>query len=201
MSPVPGRHDLKYVEMILLSEVSQTEKDKYHMISLICGILKMIQMNLFTKYTVREFGMDIGGSEGKASACSVGDVSLIPGSGRSRGEGNGNPLQCSCLENPTDRGAWWATVYGVAKSQTRLSEFTSLHFTSLHVHTATFKMHHLQGPTAWHRVFNGMWQPWMGGEFGGEWIHQHVCWSPFAVRLELSQHRSSTILQYKIKSL
>ena len=90
----------------------------------------MIQMNLFTKYTVREFGMDIGGSEGKASACSVGDVSLIPGSGRSRGEGNGNPLQCSCLENPTDRGAWWATVYGVAKSQTRLSEFTSLHFTS-----------------------------------------------------------------------
>ena len=37
------------------------------------------------------------------------------------GEGNGNPLQCSCLENPMDRGAWWATVYGVAKSQTRLN--------------------------------------------------------------------------------
>ena len=45
------------------------------------------------------------------------------------GEGNGNPLQYSCLENPMDRGAWWATVHGVAKSQTRLSHFTSLHFT------------------------------------------------------------------------
>ena len=94
------------LEIIILSEVSQTEKDKYHMISLICGILKMIQMNLFTKYTVREFGVDIGSSEGKASARSVGDVSSIPGSGRSRGEGNCNPLQCSCLENPMGRGAW-----------------------------------------------------------------------------------------------
>ena len=45
------------------------------------------------------------------------------------GEGNGNPLQYSCLENPMDGGAWWATVYGVAKSRTRLSNFTSLHFT------------------------------------------------------------------------
>ena len=45
------------------------------------------------------------------------------------GEGNGNPLQCSCLENPMDGGAWWAAVYGVAKSRTRLSDFTSLHFT------------------------------------------------------------------------
>ena len=45
------------------------------------------------------------------------------------GEGNGNPLQYSCLENPMDRGAWWATVHGVAKSRTRLSHFTSLHFT------------------------------------------------------------------------
>ena len=45
---------------------------------------------------------------------------LMTGSGRSPGEGNGNPLQYSCLEEPTDRGAWWATVYGVTKSQTRL---------------------------------------------------------------------------------
>ena len=51
-------------------------------------------------------------------------VSSIPGSGKSSGEGNGNPLQCSCLENPMDRGAWWAIVHGVAKSQTRLSDFT-----------------------------------------------------------------------------
>ena len=67
-----------------------------------------------------------GSSEVEASACNEGDLGLIPGSGRSPGEGNGNPLQCSCLENPMDGGAWWATVHGVAKSRTRLSNFTSL---------------------------------------------------------------------------
>ena len=55
------------------------------------------------------------GSDGKESACSAGDPSLIPGLGRSPGEGNGNPLQYSCLENPTDRGAWRATVHGVTE--------------------------------------------------------------------------------------
>ena len=65
-----------------------------------------------------------GGSEGKASACNAGGLGSIPGSGRSPGEGNGNPLQYSCLENPMDRGAWWATVHGVAKLQTRLSDLT-----------------------------------------------------------------------------
>ena len=63
-----------------------------------------------------------GGSEVKASAYSVGDLGSIPESGRSLGEGNGNPPQYSCLDNPMDGGAWWATVHGVAKSQTRLSE-------------------------------------------------------------------------------
>ena len=53
---------------------------------------------------------------------SVEDLGLIPGSGRSPGEGNGNPLQCSCLGNSMDRGAWWATVHGIAKSQTQLSD-------------------------------------------------------------------------------
>ena len=52
------------------------------------------------------------------SACSEGDLGLVPGLGRSPGEGNGNPLQYSCLENPMDRGAWWAIVHGVAKSWT-----------------------------------------------------------------------------------
>ena len=71
----------------------------------------------------------LGGSDGKASAYNVGDLGLIPGSGRSPGEGNGNPLQCSCLENPMDQGAWWATIHGVAKSRTRQwFHFTSLHF-------------------------------------------------------------------------
>ena len=63
----------------------------------------------------------------KASACNAGDPGSIPGSGRSPGEGNGNPLQYACLENSMDGGAWWATVHGVAKSWTRLSDFTSLH--------------------------------------------------------------------------
>ena len=58
------------------------------------------------------------GSDGKESACNAGDPGLIPGSGRSPGEGNGNPLQFSCLENAMHRGAWWAIVPGVAKSPT-----------------------------------------------------------------------------------
>ena len=57
------------------------------------------------------------GSEVKASASNAGDPGSIPGLGRSPGEGNGNPLQYSCLKNPMDGGALWATVHGVAKSQ------------------------------------------------------------------------------------
>ena len=64
----------------------------------------------------------VGVLEGKESACCAGDPSLIPGLGRFPGERNGYPLQYSCLENSMDRGAWWATVYEVAKGQTRLSD-------------------------------------------------------------------------------
>ena len=63
-----------------------------------------------------------GVSVGKEFACNVGDPGLIPEWGRSPGEGNGNPLQCSCLENPMDRRAWEATVQWVAKSQIQLSD-------------------------------------------------------------------------------
>ena len=66
-----------------------------------------------------------GGSDGKASAYNAGDLGSIPGSVRSPGKGNGNPLQYSCLESPMDGGAWWTTAHGVAKSRTRLSDFTS----------------------------------------------------------------------------
>ena len=69
------------------------------------------------------------GSDSKESACNAGDPGLIPGSGRSPGEGNDNSLQYSCLGNSRDRGAWRATVHIVAKSQTRLSD--------LHTHTHT----------------------------------------------------------------
>jgi len=54
----------------------------------------------------------------KEPTCSTGVLGLIPGSGRSPAEGNGNPLHFSCLGNPKERGAWWATVHGVAMSQT-----------------------------------------------------------------------------------
>ena len=70
--------------------------------------------------------------------CNVGDLSLIPGSGRSPGEGNGNALQYSCLESPMDRGAWKATVHGVAKSRTQLSNFTlTFYFHALEKEMAT----------------------------------------------------------------
>ena len=69
-----------------------------------------------------------GGSEDKASACNAGDSGSMPGLGRSPGEGNGNPLQYSCLENPMDREAWRAIVHGATKSWIRLSDFTSFHF-------------------------------------------------------------------------
>ena len=65
-----------------------------------------------------------GGSDCKETACTAGDPGLIPGLGRSFGEGNGYPFQYSFLENPMDRGVWQAAVHGVTKSQTQLSDFT-----------------------------------------------------------------------------
>ena len=67
----------------------------------------------------------------KNPPANAGDMGLIPELGRSPGEGNDNPLQCSCLENPMDRGVWWATDLGVAKSQTRLKQ--------LSMHNGTFQ--------------------------------------------------------------
>ena len=69
-----------------------------------------------------------GHSDGKESTCNAGDPGSIPGPGRSPREGNGDPLQYSCLENPMGRGAWWATVHGVTKNGTRLNDFTFLSF-------------------------------------------------------------------------
>ena len=70
-------------------------------------------------------------ADGKESACNVGATGLIPGSGRSLGEGNGYPLQCSCLENCMDRGVWQATAHGAAKSWTLT---LSLHFSAAYSH-------------------------------------------------------------------
>ena len=77
----------------------------------------------------------------KEFACNAGDVGSIPGLGRSPGEGNGNPLQYSCLEGPMDGGAWLAAVHGFAKSWTRLSDFTF---------TFTFHVHALEKEMAIH---------------------------------------------------
>ena len=80
----------------------------------------------------------------KESACNVRDTGSIPGSGRSLREGNGNPLWYSCLENPMDRGAWWATVHGVTKSRTRLKQLSMLasilEITGGDLTTSTFKI-------------------------------------------------------------
>ena len=81
-----------------------------------------------------------GGSDHKESACNTRDSGLIPGSRSSPGEGNGYLLQYSCLENSMDREVWWATVHGVAKSQTQLNDF----------HTFLFK---------WIRGLAFMWNP------------------------------------------
>ena len=89
------------LENIMLSKISQTKKILYNITYVLVSFL--------------------GGSDGKESACNVGDPGSIPKSGRPAGEGNGNPFEYSCLKNPRDRGAWWATVHGAQKSQTRLS--------------------------------------------------------------------------------
>ena len=71
------------------------------------------------QFSTSELGFP-GGSDGKESACNMGDPGSIPGLGRSPGEVNGNLFHYSCLENSMDRGAWQATVHGIAKSQTWL---------------------------------------------------------------------------------
>ena len=84
----------------------------------------------------------------------TGDPSFIPGSGRSPGGGSGNPLQYSCLENPVDRGAWWAAVHGVAKCQTRLNDWAHNTHPQVLVHGL--------GPGCWHPVGRHggrMWGP------------------------------------------
>ena len=83
------------------------------------------EMPLKMKQKSREIkGGFLGGSDGKESACNAGDLGSLPGWGRSPGEGDGNPLQYSCLENPTDRGAWQATVKGGRKESDRADQLT-----------------------------------------------------------------------------
>ena len=86
--------------------------------SLSSWIISTISTSSFLNRVIHENRVFPGGSDDKAFAYSAGDLGLIPGLGRSPGEGNGDPLQYSCLENSMDGGAWWATVHGVAESDT-----------------------------------------------------------------------------------
>ena len=82
---------------------------------------------------------------GEEATCSAGDLDSIPGLGRPPGGGHDNPLQCSCLENPMDRGAWRAAVHGVTMSWTRLSDYACMQaHTHTHTHT-TNDIEHLLG--------------------------------------------------------
>ena len=122
-------------KLSIQSEVSQ--KHKHRMLTCICGIQKKgiderickaeIERGIKCEIETDAYTLGIpGSSAGKQSACTVGDLGLSPGSGRSPGGGHGNSLQCSCLESPMDRGAWRATVYGVAESWTRLKQLSTL---------------------------------------------------------------------------
>ena len=107
----PGPHSSR-----LLSQIHSPE---------VCPLLVLGCLYLEGKLLTKSLALlDFpGGSESKESTCNEGDLGSIPGLGRSPGEGNGNPLQYSCLENSMDRGAWWAPVLGVAKSRPCLSDF------------------------------------------------------------------------------
>ena len=94
------------------------------------GLRNLNRAIVFLNWSIVDFS---SGSDDKESAYNVGNSGLIPGLGRSPGRGNDNLLQYSCLENSVDRGAWRATVHGVAKSRTRLRDF----HTHRHTHTHT----------------------------------------------------------------
>ena len=109
-------HPLLYPLVSPLSEVSSP---------LVAWIVISTQNTPKCKYSAFLSRRDFpGGSDGKTSAYSVGEPGSSPGSGRSPGEGNGNPFQYSCLENPMDGGAWQTIVHGVPKNWTQLSNFT-----------------------------------------------------------------------------
>ena len=95
------------------------------------SLLSVLFQFVFLKLIMTILGFS-GGSDGTESACNAGELGLIPGSGRPPGEGNGNPLQYSCLEKPTVRGAWRATVYRAADSDTTV--------VTEHTHTHTYRI-------------------------------------------------------------
>ena len=106
--------------VVLNEDDFQWEKNERRFVTVSFMYVKNINtINNITPFIrVHEYQGFPGGSDGKESAYNAGDLGSVPGSGRSPGERNGYPLQCSCLNNPMDRGAWWAEVHGVTKSWT-----------------------------------------------------------------------------------
>ena len=120
---------------------SGTNYDKCGATGLIAGLFLFKGFMLYYHFLQASLVVQSGGKE---SACKAGDPGSIPVSGRSPGEGNGNPLQYSCLENPVDRGAWQATVHRVAGSDT--TERLIPKHTHTHTHTHTFSTSHTSDP-------------------------------------------------------
>ena len=155
------------LEIIILTEVSQKEKDIYHRTLLYVNLKhdtnepiyetgnrltdknrlaakrESVRGRMEWEAGVGQYQGFPGGSDGKESACNAGDLGLIPGLGRSHREGNGYPCQYSCLEHSMAIGAWQATVHGVAKSRTRL--------TNSHFHFHFLLSDKPQSPTVEHR--------------------------------------------------
>ena len=110
-----------HLDCFILAIITNAIMNIHVQYSFLCGHVFSIRWNIFLGTELLGHMGFPGGSDGKESACIVRDLGLIPGLGRSPGEGNGNPLQYSCLENPMDGGTWQGTVHGVAKSWTQLS--------------------------------------------------------------------------------
>ena len=118
-------------------------------------------------FTLRVMGFP-GGSDGEEPTCDTGDPGSVPGLGRSPGEGHGNRLQYSCLGNPMDRGAWWAIVHGVTKSQTRPNNEHFQHVLKhlLHLLQTAIKYKKYdrrsqitgQTPSIWRPQLSGKWE-------------------------------------------
>ena len=101
---------------LVLEQLRELVKDREAWCAVVHGVTKsQTRLSLWTELNTMSFQGFPHNSVGKKSACNAGDLGSIPGSRRSPGEGNGNPLQYSCLENPMDRGTWRATVHGVTR--------------------------------------------------------------------------------------
>ena len=158
------------------------EQDTYNFV----GILKIYEQFLWTPLDVASdgktyfftSGQEMGGSDRKESVCNAEDLSSTPGLGNSPGEGNGNPLQYSWLENSMDRGAWWATVHGVSKELDK----TEQHF--------TFEPQWLSSKRIYLQYRRLRFDPWVGK------IPWRRKWQPTPVFLPRKSYEQRRLVDY-----